>query len=483
MLKKMNYGLLVYKETDNIGDDIQSYAAEQFLPRTDCLIDRESMHVFCPDEDEGQLTAVIMNAWFMYHKYNWPPSVYILPYFTAVHVSETDYYQIGEDFFNEQNIAYFQKYAPVGCRDRHTLQMFAKKNITAYFSGCLTLTLKKQPGIAKKDCIYLVDVDDEIRKKTESFGLPYEIVTATHDMQPHTQFDWELRREAVRRRLAEYQSARLVVTTRLHCALPCLALDTDVILICEPQAYFKDRMEDYLPYLRHCTKQEFLSSSYAQLSADKDRSQDPPLSDIKKQLADGVAGFLDQARAYEKKNLPKADKNYWHRRLQAQSELMKLQLPKLKRMHDRIWELEKENAWQREETEGLKQSFEMEQRKKQEWYEKREAWLQEKIKGTQEWYEKRESWLQEKIRGTQEWYEKRESWNRNQQACLEQEIKNLKLRLQTEQNEVWQWSCRYDTLANSRALKIGNQILYWPRKIKQFFKLCGEVRGKDVDKK
>ena len=36
----MKYGLLVFKETDNIGDDIQAYAAERFLPKVDYYIDR-----------------------------------------------------------------------------------------------------------------------------------------------------------------------------------------------------------------------------------------------------------------------------------------------------------------------------------------------------------------------------------------------------------------------------------------------------------
>lgn len=468
----MNYGLLVFKETDNIGDDIQTYAAERFLPRIDCLIDRESTHIFCPDEGEAQVTAVIMNAWFMYHKYNWPPSPFILPYFTAVHVSEHDFYQIGEDFFTEHNVAYFQKYAPVGCRDRHTLNMFEMRNIKAYFSGCLTLTLDKQPNIVKKDRIYLVDVDDEIRKKTESFGLPYEILTATHDMQPHAQFDWNIRREAVQKLLAEYQSARLVVTTRLHCALPCLALGTNVILIYESQAYFKNRIEDYLPYIRHYTKDEYFGIHSEQLMEHTDQQQNVLLCEWKQQLADGVKKFLDQAEAYEKANKPNVDQNNWYGQLQRQSELMKMQLPKLKWMHNRMWELEETNAWQKKQMENLKETSKQERCQIQEWYEKREAWFNEKIKGMQEWYEKREN------------------WSKNERALLKQEIVNLTMRLQDEQNEamrrlqdeqneVLRWKYCYDTLTKSRALRIGNQILYWPRKIKRFFIKLGEKKKEE----
>ena len=34
----MKYGLVYFDGTDNIGDDIQSYAGMQFLPRVDFLI-------------------------------------------------------------------------------------------------------------------------------------------------------------------------------------------------------------------------------------------------------------------------------------------------------------------------------------------------------------------------------------------------------------------------------------------------------------
>ena len=46
----MKYGLLYYKDTDNIGDDIQSYASERFLPRIDYMIDRENLEKFIPNK-------------------------------------------------------------------------------------------------------------------------------------------------------------------------------------------------------------------------------------------------------------------------------------------------------------------------------------------------------------------------------------------------------------------------------------------------
>ena len=62
----MEYGVIVYKDTLNIGDDIQSYAAAQLLPRVDYYIEREHLDVFRPKEQEP--VNVIMNGWFMYDK-------------------------------------------------------------------------------------------------------------------------------------------------------------------------------------------------------------------------------------------------------------------------------------------------------------------------------------------------------------------------------------------------------------------------------
>lgn len=79
----MKYGLLYYKDTDNIGDDIQTYAQKRFLPRIDYLIDREKIGMFIPEKKE--LVSVIMNGWYLHNKVAWPPSPYINPLLISMH--------------------------------------------------------------------------------------------------------------------------------------------------------------------------------------------------------------------------------------------------------------------------------------------------------------------------------------------------------------------------------------------------------------
>ena len=66
----MKYGILLNNRTDNIGDDIQSYAACRFLPSIDYYVDRENLDTFGYGEIEEPVT-VIMNAWYMYNKLLW----------------------------------------------------------------------------------------------------------------------------------------------------------------------------------------------------------------------------------------------------------------------------------------------------------------------------------------------------------------------------------------------------------------------------
>ena len=85
----MKYGLVVNIKTENIGDDIQSYAAKQFLPTIDYVIDREALDTF---DSHGEVVKAIMNGWYMYSKFNWPPTSSIDPLWVAIHISENDYF-------------------------------------------------------------------------------------------------------------------------------------------------------------------------------------------------------------------------------------------------------------------------------------------------------------------------------------------------------------------------------------------------------
>ena len=120
----MKYGLIVYKDTENIGDDVQSYVATKYLPRVDYIIDRDDVTSFVPEENE--YVATIMNAWWMNKKFNWPPSPYIYPKMISMHFTHYDtVYHIDQKHITEgYGKEYMKKFEPIGCRDSYSKSIF-----------------------------------------------------------------------------------------------------------------------------------------------------------------------------------------------------------------------------------------------------------------------------------------------------------------------------------------------------------------------
>lgn len=58
------YGIVQYRETDNIGDDTITYSALQFVRNPDFIIDRENLNQF---DSFGTPTKILNNGWFMHN--------------------------------------------------------------------------------------------------------------------------------------------------------------------------------------------------------------------------------------------------------------------------------------------------------------------------------------------------------------------------------------------------------------------------------
>lgn len=244
----MKFGLVLNKGTENIGDDIQSYASMRFMPSVDYVIDRESMDSF---ESNGERVKAIMNGWYMYNKSNWPPSESIDPLWVSVHISKNDYFGIGERFLDGIGGEYLKYYAPIGARDVSTLELLKKKGIPAYLSGCLTLTLPKVTETEKTDEVILVDVDPESEQVIRAAYPHQNYVKITHavDAASYRELSLQERFSGVEVLLKRYQNAKCVITSRLHCALPCLALETPVLLIYKGE--YAPRMQSFLKLLHY----------------------------------------------------------------------------------------------------------------------------------------------------------------------------------------------------------------------------------------
>lgn len=123
------------KIVKNIGDYIQPVAAKQYFDKIDYYIDREDL--YCFNSANHQKVKAIICGTYVWNSTHWPPSKDIEPLFVSMHI----FPMAEDDMFSEDKIAYWKKHAPIGCRDIGTLRMFQKRNIPAYYSSCITLTL------------------------------------------------------------------------------------------------------------------------------------------------------------------------------------------------------------------------------------------------------------------------------------------------------------------------------------------------------
>lgn len=299
----MKYGLLYWKDTNNIGDDIQSYAGLQFLPQTDYLIDREFMHSFISRDREP--VAVIMNAWFLYNKFNWPPANDIYPLFEAMHFSAGKDYQSGLAFLDGIGGDYLRHFGPVGCRDETSRDLLLDKGIDAYYSGCLTLTLPKQPKVeTAKPTIYLVDTEPRVKRALERRvdTARYDMIEIKHMVDSHVYslLPVEERMQMVGELLTRYQNAVCVVTTRLHCALPCLAIETPVLFLCDDTKNY--RLKSFLQYLHVSTTDDFCSGK-EQYSVTKPPQNGTGHIPLKNELTNRTRAFIENTKMADPEEL------------------------------------------------------------------------------------------------------------------------------------------------------------------------------------
>ena len=254
----MKYGVVVYKNSKNIGDDIQSYAAAKLLPHVDYYIEREHLDIFRPKEFEP--VNVIINGWFMYNKLGWPISACINPLYISMHFCKDDVLGIGEDFLEGLGGEDLRMHQPIGCRDKETQDFLENAGFETWFSGCVTLTLTKQYPEIQEEYICLVDVSPTVETfiKEKYPNIDIRIIHHVHETSTHTNLTWEERFANVEKLLTLYQNAKAVVTTRLHCAMPCLGLETPVLLLGEEEIEEKGRFEGLYNLVNHLSIEEFL---------------------------------------------------------------------------------------------------------------------------------------------------------------------------------------------------------------------------------
>lgn len=222
----------------------------------------------------GKIAKVIMNGWFTNIPANWPPSADINPLFVSFHLNAKAVETILD---KPSNVEYFKQYEPIGCRDNYTAESLKRKGIDAYFSGCLTLTLGDlYPSSVRTKKVYIVDpyfkgskkIKDILKAAALYIRKPFVLLHISKGLyhsvnlksllltgqyyriysqmfskkiiedaeyiqhQNHeiaAMEDDTARFEYADSLLRKYSEAGLVITGRIHCALPSIGMGTRVV--------------------------------------------------------------------------------------------------------------------------------------------------------------------------------------------------------------------------------------------------------------
>jgi Polysaccharide pyruvyl transferase len=203
-----------YDLSDNVGDNIQTLAVTQHLKQVDLYIDRDSLSSYRGDE-----CVIVMNGWFSHRVENWPPSDAIHPIFFGFHMTA----EAAGAY--KKYASYFKEHEPIGCRDEGTALMLREWGVDAYRSGCATLTFPKRKTAPAAGVNILVDCSKRLFKREDRKGLE----TVSHTI---ANVDYAAKNNYAAALLDFYRTrAKSVVTSRIHCAMPCVAMGIPVVYI------------------------------------------------------------------------------------------------------------------------------------------------------------------------------------------------------------------------------------------------------------
>ena len=206
-----------YKHSTNLGDEIQTIAATRLIRELGFefggVVDRNTINT---DERINLLCNGFFDIDCLHNLFK----DNINPIFSNIHIARKD------NNLKAELIEQFKKHEPIGCRDRDTMQFLQSKGIKCFFNYCLTLTLPRREKAPENGKIFIVDLNGMImRKKYRSQREVEYFMHLTFNRYSHAS-----KMMLAQELLDLYKNeAGLIITSRLHCALPCIAMGIPVI--------------------------------------------------------------------------------------------------------------------------------------------------------------------------------------------------------------------------------------------------------------
>lgn len=150
---------------------------------------------------------------------------------------------MAKDTLHDVEVAYLKRYAPVGCRDERTYHTLTSYGIDAYIGGCYSVILPeraKEPD--KQNKVFVIDPTEGLRKFIPE-ELQASAIFGTHNIYGYCEDPLQTAQMQLERYREE---AALVITSLLHCSVPCMAMGIPVILAKDLVSYRFSWLESLL---------------------------------------------------------------------------------------------------------------------------------------------------------------------------------------------------------------------------------------------
>jgi hypothetical protein len=203
---------------------MQSLAVLSHLAAVDTFVDRDRMADFRSREE----TLVVFNSWFMQGEDFRIPVPNIKPIWHGFCAGRTE-------LLSGEWGDYLRRAMPVGCRDMDSCRLLQSAGIEAHFTACLTLFLGRamaRPAGAASGVVF-IDVPPGAEQHIPA-SVVEKATRLTTFPGEHAMRDTLARWANVGRLVQILANADLVVTRRLHAALPAASFGVPVVAIPDP---------------------------------------------------------------------------------------------------------------------------------------------------------------------------------------------------------------------------------------------------------
>lgn len=226
----MKYGVIAWgNKPGNWGDILQSYMVlniyrEMNIEMEDIIF----IHYHQIAQYAGEEKLLLPMVGYFNNIYNvdiFPLPNNIIPFFWGFHCTD------------EKVLQYLKpEYKYFGCRDLETVDAISKwffdQDVKVYMSGCVTMLLPKRENAIVKGKVFLVDIRESLRPYIPRYLLEEAVEqTQIFSVQGTEENNIKETFQGIEQWIYNYAAqAKLVITSRVHVAIPCTALGIPVIV-------------------------------------------------------------------------------------------------------------------------------------------------------------------------------------------------------------------------------------------------------------